>query len=185
MDGDVRLRPVTEGDLEVVTRCLTDPDSLGEFQWTGWREATHWRKRWAEDGLLGDDDGYLMIVLGHERLGLVTWRRNRTAPNSHCWTVGISLVPQARGHGYGSRAQRQIVDYLFTHSPVQRIEAYSEEGNTPELVALEHAGFRREGVLRSHRFRAGAWRDTVVLSILRGEHRDGSDQEAHRGPDVG
>ena len=167
MDGDVRLRPVTEGDLEVVTRCFTDPDSLGEFRWTGWIDATHWRRRWTQDGLLGVDDGHLMIVLGHERLGLVTWNRHSTTPNTHCWTIGIALLPQARGHGYGSRAQRQLVDYLFAHTPVHRVEAYIEAGDAAELLALEHAGFSREGVLRRYTFRAGAWRDTVVLSVLR------------------
>ena len=167
MDGDVRLRPVTEGDLDVVTRCFTDPESLGEFRWNGWQDALRWRRQFAEDGLLGDDSGHLMIVLGHERLGLVTWHRNQTAPSAHCWTIGIALLPQARGHGYGSRAQRQLVDYLFTHTPVQRIEAYTESGNIAEQQALEHAGFAREGVLRSYTFRAGAWRDTAVYSVLR------------------
>jgi RimJ/RimL family protein N-acetyltransferase len=169
MDGDVRLRPVTEGDLEVVTRCFTDQDSAGEYHWSGWRDPTHWRRRWAEDGLLTDHDGHLMIVLGHDRLGLVSWHRNSTSPNAHCWAIGIALLSHARGHGYGARAQRLLVDYLFTHTPVQRVEAYTEDGNALEQEALEHAGFTREGVLRSYTFRAGAWRDTVVYSVLRGE----------------
>jgi RimJ/RimL family protein N-acetyltransferase len=41
--------------------------------------------------------------------------------------------------------------------------------NIAEQRALEWAGFTREGVLRGACFRAGAWRDMVMYSVLRAE----------------
>ena len=51
---------------------------------------------------------------------------------SHCWTLGIGLFPRARGHGYGTKAHRLLVDYLFAHTTVHRIEAAIETGNIAE-----------------------------------------------------
>jgi RimJ/RimL family protein N-acetyltransferase len=119
------------------------------------------------NGLISADGGNLLVVCGDDVLGAVSWRRHETAPGSHCWTLGIGLLQQARGHGYGTQAHRLIVRYLFEHMTVHRIEAATEVGNVAEQKALERAGFSREGVLRGIRWRGGAWRDEVLYSILR------------------
>ncbi|MFE9450159.1 GNAT family N-acetyltransferase [Streptomyces sp. NPDC006739] len=41
--------------------------------------------------------------------------------------------------------------------------------NIAEQRALEWAGFTREGILRGACFRAGAWHDMVMYSVLRAE----------------
>jgi RimJ/RimL family protein N-acetyltransferase len=163
------LRPATEDDLAMLDRFLTDPHATGAFQWYGFRDPARWRRAWAENGLLSDDGGQLIVALGDESIGFVAWRQIRTSPHSHCWNVGINLLPEARGHGYGTEAQRQLVAYLFAHTPVQRIEAGTDGDNIAEQRALEKAGFTREGVMRAHSFRSGMWRDTVLYSILRVE----------------
>ena len=77
-----------------------------------------------------------MVVRGDDVLGAVSWRRHETAPASHCWVLGIGLLPQARGYGYGTQAHRLLVDYLFAHTTVHRIEAATETGNIAEQKAL-------------------------------------------------
>jgi RimJ/RimL family protein N-acetyltransferase len=169
VDTEILLRPVTEGDLVVLDRFLVDPNATGAFQWYGWRDPARWRRAWAENGLLTDEGGHLMVARGGDPLGFVAWRHVRTGPHSYCWNVGINLLPEGRGHGYGTQAQRELVVYLFSHTPVQRIEANTDVKNVPEQRALEKAGFVREGVLRGHNFRGGRWHDTVIYSVLRDE----------------
>ncbi|MGW1752239.1 GNAT family N-acetyltransferase [Streptomyces sp. NPDC002092] len=168
IDG-VALRPVTEPDLPVMERFLIDPQTVVPFQWWGWSDTGRWRRQWAENGLLGDDGGYLMVVRGAERLGFVAWRQVRPTRTTTYWNMGINLLPEARGQGVGTEAQRQLVHYLFAHTTVVRIEADTEADNIAEQRALEKVGFTREGVLRSIAFRDGQWRDGVRYSILRGE----------------
>ncbi len=110
-----------------------------------------------------------MVVRGTERLGFVAWRQVRPTRTTTYWNMGINLLPEARGQGVGTEAQRQLVHYLFANTTVVRIEADTEAGNIPEQRALEKVGFTREGVLRSIAFRDGQWRDGVRYSILRGE----------------
>jgi RimJ/RimL family protein N-acetyltransferase len=104
-----------------------------------------------------------------ERLGFVAWRKVRASYSSYYWNVGIALLPEARGQGFGTMAQRALVSYLFSHTLANRIQADTDFDNLAEQRSLEKAGFTREGVLRGHNFRAGRWRDTVVYSVLRNE----------------
>jgi RimJ/RimL family protein N-acetyltransferase len=73
--------------------------------------------------------------------------------------------------GFRERAQAMLCDYLFTHTPVQRIQAGTHPENVAEQKSLEKAGFRLEGVIRACEFRAGQWRDGWLYSRLRDDHR--------------
>ena len=169
MDPNVDLRPVAEGDLAAIYRLTSAPDATGEYEWFGWQDPWRFRRRWEADGLLGEDSGVLMVDYRGEPLGVVSWARRPTARTSFCWSVGIALLPEARGRGYGTAAQRELVRYLFLHSQVNRIEAGTEIGNLAEQRALEKAGFTREGVMRGAAFQGGRWHDGVVYSVLRSE----------------
>jgi RimJ/RimL family protein N-acetyltransferase len=168
MDNSVVLRPVDEDGVRIVERLTQDPASTGEFAWFGWRaDLRQYRRRWAEDGMLGEDGGFLLIVGDEDRLGFVNWRRAARTPDGAAWEIGIALLPDARGHGYGTKAQRLLVGYLFAHTTAHRIEALTETSNLAEQRALEKAGFTREGVCRGAGWRDGTWRDGVTYAILR------------------
>jgi RimJ/RimL family protein N-acetyltransferase len=168
MDDQMRLRPVSEDDLPLVYR-LTSTPATGAYGWLGWQDPGVYRRRWAEDGLLGDDGGMLVVAKGAESLGLMNWRKHKTARVSYCWEIGIALAPEVRGRGYGTQAHRLLAAYLFAHTLVNRIEACTETGNIAEQRALEKAGFTREGVQRGLAFRDGRWVDGVTYSVLRSE----------------
>ncbi len=119
------------------------------------------------NGLIGPGGGTLMVVLDEKRIGLVNWRRRETNPASYRWEIGIALLPGDQGQGYGTDAQRQLVRYLFAHTTVHRVEAFTEAGNIAEQRSLEKAGFTQEGVMRGVGWRDGAWRDGIIYSVLR------------------
>ena len=167
MDDDVALRLVAEADLLIMERLTQDPASTGEFAWLGWYKLTRFRQWWAENRLISDDIGVLMVVRGDERLGFVTWHKVPSTPGCYYWNIGIALLPEARGKGYGTQAQRRLAQYLFAHTTVQRIEAATEVDNVAEQRALEKAGFTREGVHRCTGWRDGAYRDEVLYSMVR------------------
>jgi RimJ/RimL family protein N-acetyltransferase len=167
MGNRVALRPVRKDDLPVLDALTWDPEVAGEYAQFGWFDPGLWRRGWAENELLGEDGGVLLVVLGAERLGFMNWRRRPTTPAAYCWTLGIALLPQARGHGYGTQAHRLMARYLFAHTTAHRLEAGTDVGNIAEQRALEKAGFTREGVSRGIGWRDGAWRDGVIYSLLR------------------
>lgn len=169
MENTVELRPVAESDLPIIYKLTSDPECTGDFEWYGWQNPWQFRRLWEDNGLLGDDSSVLMVRGGGEVAGFVSWRRRTTGRTSFCLTMGIALLPQARGKGYGAEAQRQLVRYLFLHTQVNRIEASTEIGNLAEQRALEKVGFTREGILRGCAFQGGRWHDGVLYSILRAD----------------
>ncbi len=171
MDDDVALRLASEADLAIVERLTQDPGATGEFAWLGWHKLTRFRQWWTENRLISDDNGILMVVRGADRLGFVSWHKVPSTPGCYYWNIGIALLPEARGKGHGTQAQRMLARYLFAHTTVQRIEAATEAGNVAEQRALEKAGFTREGVHRCVGWRDGAYRDGVWYSMLRTDQR--------------
>lgn len=169
VNAEIRLRPVTEEDLALLYRLFSDPAATSEYEWHGWLDPQWLRRQWEENRMLGEDGGKLMVALGDDTLGFVAWRKRSTGFRSFCWDLGITLAPDARGHGHGTAAQRLLTRYLFAHTQVTRIGAETEITNIAEQRALEKAGFTREGVLRSVMFRDGQWHDGVTYSILRHE----------------
>jgi RimJ/RimL family protein N-acetyltransferase len=166
----VRLRPVAEKDLDLFDRLHEDPAEAGEHGFFGYRNPGQLRRQWAERGFLSAQGGRLAIAGDDDRfVGEVQWHEVFQGPASPCWNIGVSLLTAERGKGYGKQAQRQLVEYLFAHTKVNRIEAGTETTNIAEQRALEWAGFTREGILRGACFRAGAWRDMVMYSVLRAE----------------
>ena len=168
----IRLRPVAEADVPVLERQHASPEDAGEMGWYGFKQPSSVARRIAAGETLTNDRGTLAVVDEDDNVvGDVSWLRtfNGPPPNGDCWNVGIWLVPEHRGKGYGSQAQRLLAAYLLEHTYLERIEAGTESGNIAEQKALEKAGFTREGVLRRACFRGGEWRDMVVYSKLRGE----------------
>ena len=99
--------------------------------------------------------------------GFVSWALRDFGGPTKYWEIGIALLPQWRGQGIGWRAQAMLCDYLFKHTPVQRIQAGTHPENIAEQKSLEKAGFQLEGVVRACEFRAGQWRDGYLYSRLR------------------
>jgi RimJ/RimL family protein N-acetyltransferase len=166
----LRLRPVRRADLDTLERWSADPEAQGRYNWFGFPADGELRRRFEQDGLLGPDRGNLLVELEDGTLaGDVSYFAVHHGPNpgSRAFNVGIALLPDHRGRGHGAEAQRQLADYLFAHTRVERLEASTDVDNTAEQRALEKAGFTREGVLRSAQFRDGAFHDLVLYSRLR------------------
>jgi len=169
MAEGLRLRAVVEADLDLLDEMFADPAAIGEFNWGGFVGAGTWRRRFADNGLLGDDKSVLMVDLDGDALGFVSWSRVPTGSVAYCVEFGITLWPEARGKGYGTEAQLLLARYLFAHAPINRVQAVTEVDNLAEQRALEKAGFVREAVLKGRWFRDGAWRDEILYRMVRAE----------------
>lgn len=84
--------------------------------------------------------------------------------------IGIVLGDKSwQGRGYGTEALGLMVKYLFTQVNLNRVTLQVEAENAAAIRCYEKCGFRQEGVLRSHVFREGMYRDVWVMGLLRDE----------------
>jgi RimJ/RimL family protein N-acetyltransferase len=169
----VRLRDVTLDDADILDAWSRDPANIGEFNDFGVERDTVDRDALARGPLRNEHNGQLMVevIADGRRIGTVGWHRVGYGPNpeSGAWNVGIALIPEARGHGYGTEAQQLLAAYLFATTGVNRVEAQTDIANVAEQRSLEKAGYVREGVARGSQFRAGAYHDLVTYSRLRSD----------------
>jgi RimJ/RimL family protein N-acetyltransferase len=169
MSENVTLRPVETADLILFDEAFAGPEGTGPFQWFGYSSSRTLHRRLAETGLIDTDGGMLAVTDGGACLGRVEWFKSAwgRADTSQCWTIAAGLLPAWRGRGIGSAAQRMLADYLFLHTRVVRIQAYTDGANLAEQRALLKAGFALEGVLRATLWRQGGWHDQLLYSRLR------------------
>jgi RimJ/RimL family protein N-acetyltransferase len=87
-------------------------------------------------------------------------------------TIGFALHPDHWGHGKGLETVRLLQHLGFTELGLHRIWGARSPLNQASARTLRSAGMIEEGTIRGHLFTRGAWRDSVVHSILREEFRD-------------
>jgi RimJ/RimL family protein N-acetyltransferase len=159
-----RLRLPRADDLPVMDAWRHNPSSPFD-DWTPNGSAD------PRDERLPRPDGVGQLIIadaGDLPIGAVQWHTVRYGPTagSLAMNIGISLRPESRGQGHGSRAQSQLADYLIHQLGAHRVEAGTDVENVAEQRALERAGFIREGVVRGAQWRKGQWHDLVLYSRL-------------------
>ncbi|GAC1511593.1 MAG: GNAT family protein [Candidatus Dormibacteraceae bacterium] len=173
--SEVRLRPVTSDDAELLARWRSSTFYRGDFNDFGVTKPSPVneliKENRLENRLVDEFGGTLIVELAEIPIGTVSWRQVGYGPNpeSLAWNIGIALIPEARGQGFGTQAQRMLADYLFATTSANRVEASTDVDNVAEGRALEKAGFSRDGVLKGAQYRAGAWHDLAVYSVVRGD----------------
>jgi RimJ/RimL family protein N-acetyltransferase len=171
------LRPVQSDDLSWMAATAADPIAVGEHNWGGKpRDAaeveSELRADFERNGLIGPDGGSLIVQLADgTRIGTVDWRAERWGPSqaSRCLAFGIALLPEFRSRGYGTEAQRQLVDYLFERTDTHRVQSDTALDNPAEQRSLHKVGMVEEGTVRQAEFRDGTYHDHLLFSILRPE----------------
>jgi RimJ/RimL family protein N-acetyltransferase len=167
----VRLIDVTPSDGDLLDRLHAT--QAGGFNDLGQDRRRPPAEAWVDGRLRGDTRGELLIERRADRkvVGTISYHRVSYGPNpkSAAWMIGIDLIPEGRGQGLGTEAQRLLADWLFETTEANRIEASTDVENVAEARSLEKAGFRREGVTRGAQFRAGAYHDLVLFARLRSD----------------
>lgn len=181
MPNQLRLRPVTETDLVAFDLAFQSEIGATEYQWFGFTPTMALRDALRTRGLLAGADNMLTVTVDGEPAGRVEWMERRWGrrDTSLCWEIAIGLLPEWRGRGVGTRAQNELVRYLFTHTRVERVQATTDPENRAEVRCLEKVGFQFEGVIRRAQWRGGSWHDQLLFSLLRHEY------DLRHDPDIG
>jgi RimJ/RimL family protein N-acetyltransferase len=67
-----------------------------------------------------------------------------------------------------------MIGFGFQELGLHRISAAIGPDNAPSIAVVRRLGFTEEGTIRDHVFTNGAWRDSILYSVLAGEwNQDG------------
>jgi len=81
-------------------------------------------------------------------------------------TIGFALRPDQWGQGKGLETVRLLQRLGFTEIGLHRIWGARSPLNKASARTMRAAGMIEEGTIRGHLYTRGAWRDSVVHSIL-------------------
>jgi RimJ/RimL family protein N-acetyltransferase len=157
----VDLRRVEPSDLPLLAEWTGDIEVNGEFERFEQTSLAEIERDFEADP---DERWYLIVDKAGTPVGYVAHGK----ADGGCW-VGCIVVPAARGKGYATEALQLLVDYLFLHGDIVRIQAELHPANDASRRLVEKVGFTFEGVIRRSAFSRGAWRDVAMYSLLREE----------------
>jgi RimJ/RimL family protein N-acetyltransferase len=97
----------------------------------------------------------------------------RIAP-SGAWTakLGYAIGADHWGRGYATDASRVLLRFAFGTLGRHRVTAAIGPENEASIAVVKRLGFTYEGQLRDHVFTNGAWRDSLLYSLLEHEYAD-------------
>jgi [ribosomal protein S5]-alanine N-acetyltransferase len=96
-------------------------------------------------------------LVGFVRLGLTGVKAAK---------FGCAIHADMWGKGYAKEASELLIDWGFRVLGLHRISAAIGPDNSASLHRIKKAGFFYEGTLRDHVFTNGAWRDSLLFSLL-------------------
>jgi [ribosomal protein S5]-alanine N-acetyltransferase len=83
--------------------------------------------------------------------------------------LGYAIRADRWGRSYATDATRRMVEFGFTELGLHRISAAIGPDNAASIAVVSKIGMQYEGRIRDHVFTNGAWRDSLLYSILSDE----------------
>lgn len=85
--------------------------------------------------------------------------------------IGYSVGEKYQGRGIATAAVSELVEQIFSQTPLRKLLAYVHVDNLSSCRVLEKLGFKREGLLRQHYVIGGKPADEALYGLLRSEWR--------------
>lgn len=125
---------------------------------------------------------YALAVTRVDDVDVVGFARLALDPHQQrAATIGFALRPDAWGAGLGTESVHLLCALAFRELGLHRLWAARAPLNDASAKTLLRAGWTDEGRIREHVYVDGAWRDSVVHSILEGEWAAPAGLPAERG----
>jgi RimJ/RimL family protein N-acetyltransferase len=165
-DGEIVLRTRKESDVAAIADASSDPETRRRLndpplEVESPRESV---ARAAEQWSSGRGAPFVIASATDDRaLGLLNVQFGE---DEEAASLAVSVFPHARGRGVAAKALRLGALWGLRELGLARIAAEAAADNEASIRAIEKAGFRREGTLRSHCRTHGRRHDCVMFSLV-------------------
>lgn len=108
--------------------------------------------------IVADADGKIV--------GLANIGGGRRRAARHSGTIGITLHPDYRDQGIGTRMMRYLIEWARENSIITRLELHVFVHNNRAIHVYEQVGFVLEGIRRNAFIKEGKYVDSMVMALL-------------------
>lgn len=81
--------------------------------------------------------------------------------------VGILILPENQGKGYGSEALKMIIDYAFTYLNVHQIFANITVDNHKSIPLFEKFNFKKIGIKKDWIYANPDYKDEILYQLIK------------------
>ena len=81
----------------------------------------------------------------------------------------VMVNPELQGQGIGKRVSQWMYNYAFSILNLHKIYLYTNDNNIKAYSIYEKSGFKLEGILREHKWKAGAFQNRRFYGLLKSE----------------
>jgi UDP-4-amino-4,6-dideoxy-N-acetyl-beta-L-altrosamine N-acetyltransferase len=167
--GPVTIRNLESRDLERLRQLRNDPSTWMMLTSVGMIDE-ECQRRWFEMLATTEQRQYYAICNDeHDFIGVV--RTDEIDRLNRSIRVGLDIVPELRGRGYGRHTLALVKKYAFDHLNMHRVWLAVLATNVRAAHLYEQVGFQVEGRYREAVFRDGVYVDYIIMSILATEYR--------------
>jgi RimJ/RimL family protein N-acetyltransferase len=164
---------------DIVLGPLTRADAGPIFGWRNTVEVMHLDGLYRPVSQLNFDEWFNSVGKDPSRVVFAIRRRSDQAfvgyvqisgihPVFHSADLSIMIGDRAnRSKGYGREALRLCIGFCWNELNLQRLTMIVLADNAAAITAYEKAGFEREGQMRRAVYLDGAFKDTIVMGLLR------------------
>lgn len=184
-DDTVVLRPWREDDVDAQLAAWSDPMFRRFSDWAPSNALEAIERIQAQHSMRAEGHGVAFAVCDSSPSEVVLGEVsiNSIDPTNRSASIGYWLAPEARGRGVVTRAVRLATRFAFDRLELNRIELTCGPDNAASAAVATRAGFTFEGKLRSNLLFKGAFRDSLVFSLLKDDDSHLALQEARHHTD--
>jgi len=169
----VQMRRLARTDLEALLAVNGDPQVTQFLPYAAWSspaDAEAWYLRM--ENLQKDGAAIQWVIARTDSLVAIgTCLLFRYEQVSECAELGYVLGREYWGQGWMRESLEAVIDWVFTSTPLRRLEAFVDGRNAASSGLLRRVGFVPEGTLRE-RWRVGtALVDANIYGLLRRDWR--------------
>jgi len=135
---------------------LTDPFHVSreeQLEWFNNLSKSRISRRYA---IIEKESGTFCGIIRIDRIDMV----NKNAE------IGADISPDYRNRGYAFEAYTEVIQYLFHHLGLHRLQLLTRSNNSPAIALYKKLGFIEEGVLREALFRDNQYSNLILMSLL-------------------
>lgn len=166
MDELIVLRPLQGSDLEQLIKLHNDPEVKTMAAMHQFPVSPELEKQWLESILMDKSNTRAYFGIEVKEQGIlagVCFLQSINWVDRTAW-LGISLLPEFQGKGYGKSALRILLDYGYNKLNLMKISLYVLSVNATAIRMYEKSGFELEGALKQHCNVDGQRCDLLIMS---------------------
>ncbi len=160
----LQIRSAEPDDYRDIHEIYSCPRAFAGTLQLPYPSLEEWRRRLAESR----DGVYTLVAVAGDRVvGTLSIHTSSRPRRKHAASIGMGVHDDWQGKGVGTALMRAAVEMADKWLNLTRLELEVYTDNEPAIRLYERFGFEREGTLRQHAFRDGAYVDSHMMARLR------------------